>query len=249
KNDKLHGEYKEYTERGELIAEGQFNEGWIVGRNVRQYGDYGMTVEINVDSSGNGSFTAGYFGSPSFTGKFKNHYRHGDWIKHARKKKDNEITVFNADSTYLVEQKRGGARIKEMAAYVFIVEYGLGDEVADGEIVDFPEVLARYPGGNDSLTKFIKQNLIYPDSMAEIDISGRFYLSFIIEIDGSLSNIKVERGIHPDLDEQAVQLLDSIPPWEAAEQSGKIVRSRGRIRIPFQLQNSLEDRSKKHKKE
>lgn len=103
------------------------------------------------------------------------------------------------------------------------------------EIVDFPDVEAQFPGGAKALQVFIRENVQYPIDAIEKDIQGRVYLSFVVESDGSISGVKVMRGVSPSLDNEAKRLIKKMPNWIPAEINGNKVRSRCRLPINFTL--------------
>lgn len=78
-------------------------------------------------------------------------------------------------------------------------------DTSDRIIHQFVEVEAKYPGGFDSLRVFVNRNLNYPDSSIMAGEQGRVYLSFVVELDGSLSNITVMRGVSRLIDAEAVR--------------------------------------------
>jgi protein TonB len=102
-------------------------------------------------------------------------------------------------------------------------------------VVDFPDVEATFPGGASAMMKWINDNVRYPQTSIEMNEQGRVFLSFVVEADGSISNVKVERGISPDLDREAKRIIRSMPNWTPGESAGRIVRARCRLPINFQL--------------
>ena len=102
-------------------------------------------------------------------------------------------------------------------------------------VVDFPDVEATFPGGASAMMKWINDNVRYPQTSIEMNEQGRVFLSFVVEADGSISNVKVERGISPDLDREAKRIIRSMPNWTPGESAGRVVRARCRLPINFQL--------------
>jgi protein TonB len=102
-------------------------------------------------------------------------------------------------------------------------------------VVDFPDVEATFPGGPAAMMKWINDNVKYPQTSIEMNEQGRVFLSFVVEADGSISNVKVERGISPDLDREAKRIIRSMPNWTPGESAGRVVRARCRLPINFQL--------------
>lgn len=114
----------------------------------------------------------------------------------------------------------------------------IGDDkvVVDLPVIDFPDVEALFPGGAAELQRWINSNVQYPQTSIEMNEQGRVYLSFVVETDGSLSNISIERGVSEDLDKEAKRVLRKMPNWEAGEVKGKKVRTRCRLPIIFTLE-------------
>jgi len=106
---------------------------------------------------------------------------------------------------------------------------------ASDEIYDVVEVMPMFPGGVDSLKAFIDKNMVYPDLAKESYITGTVYMSVVVERDGSLSFIKVIRGIGGGCDEEAQLLIQKMPRWVPGTQRGIPVRTRCNIPIIFKL--------------
>ena len=116
------------------------------------------------------------------------------------------------------------------------VKIGPVEEVKiDEEIIDFPDVEASFPGGAAAMQKWIAENVQYPQTSIEMNEQGRVYLSFVVEPDGSISNIAVERGVSNDLDKEAKRLLRKMPNWSPGEAKGRKARTRCRLPINFTL--------------
>ena len=101
------------------------------------------------------------------------------------------------------------------------------------QIVEFPDVEAEYPGGMPALMKYLIENITYPADYGDVGFCGKIYISLIINVDGSVSDVKVQRGVDPKLDKMAKQIILRMPKWNPAETDGKAVRSR--IRIPINI--------------
>ena len=107
--------------------------------------------------------------------------------------------------------------------------------VVEEEIIDFPDVEAGFPGGAAAMQQWIGENVQYPQTAIEMNEQGRVYLSFVVESDGSIGGIQVERGVSADLDREAKRLLRRMPKWTAGEAGGRKVRTRCRLPINFTL--------------
>ncbi len=100
------------------------------------------------------------------------------------------------------------------------------------QIVDEP---AGFPGGMNKSMEFINQNIQYPEAALKAKIQGRVIVQFVVKSDGSLDNIKVMRGLSPELDAEAVRIVKSMPKWNPGKQKGKPVNSRFVLPVVFKL--------------
>ena len=107
--------------------------------------------------------------------------------------------------------------------------------VIEEEIIEFPDVEAEFIGGAQALMKYIQTNIEYPPTSIEMNEQGKVYLSFVVEADGSITNVAVERGVSPDLDREAKRVVRSMPKWKPGEAKAKKSRTRCRLPINFQL--------------
>ena len=94
----------------------------------------------------------------------------------------------------------------------------------------------RFPGGDNARLEYINQNTRYPDKAKEGGIQGRVTTQFVVEKDGSITNVEIVRGIDPELDAEALRLVRSMPKWIPAKQRGQIVRVRYTLPISFRVQ-------------
>jgi protein TonB len=114
------------------------------------------------------------------------------------------------------------------------LDFGTVD--VDIEIVEIPAKDAQFIGGVAAMQKFINENLNYPDDAIELNMQGRVYLSFVVERDGSVSNVNVERGVFQSIDREAARVVRSFPTWIPGEMPSGKVRTRVRVPINFTLQ-------------
>jgi len=103
------------------------------------------------------------------------------------------------------------------------------------EIYTAVEHSAEFPGGTKAFSTFLVKNLHYPADARKNGIQGRVYLTFVVEKDGSLSDIKVARGLGYGCDEEAVRAVKSSPKWTPGTQDGHIVRQQYTLPISFTL--------------
>ena len=103
-------------------------------------------------------------------------------------------------------------------------------------VYDFPEQMAHFPGDADAMDLFIRKNLYYPPKLKAAGIQGKVYIQFIVEKDGSISNITVRRGSkNEELDQEAINVIKKMPNWTAGTIRGKKVRVKQTVPITFTL--------------
>lgn len=102
-------------------------------------------------------------------------------------------------------------------------------------VFDVVEVMPQYPGGQIAMMKYIMENMKYPKQAMKEGIQGRVAVSFIVEKDGSISDVKPILSVHPLLNKEAVRVVKSMPKWTPGKQNGKPVRVRFNLPIMFKL--------------
>jgi len=105
----------------------------------------------------------------------------------------------------------------------------------DDKIYDVVEVNAGFPGGDEACFRWIKDHIKYPKECIEKEIQGRVQISFVVEKDGSITDAKVLRPIHPLLSEEALRVVKAMPKWAPAKVKGQTVRSRFNLPVSFRL--------------
>lgn len=110
------------------------------------------------------------------------------------------------------------------------------EEIVEAEIFKVVEVMPEFPGGAAKMMEYIQKNMKYPMMARESDIQGRVFVNFVVEPDGSISNVAVIRGIGGGCDEEAVRVVESMPKWNPGKQRGTAVRCAFTVPIIFKLQ-------------
>ncbi len=110
------------------------------------------------------------------------------------------------------------------------------DEVVEQEIFQIVEEMPAFPGGEQKLMEYVGKNIKYPQIARETGIQGRVFIGFVVEPDGSVSNVKLLRGIGGGCDEEAMRVVKSMPKWKPGKQRGKAVRVSYQIPVFFKLQ-------------
>ncbi len=116
-----------------------------------------------------------------------------------------------------------------------------GDDSGESEVFVVVENMPSFPGGN--VQKWISKNVKYPVLAMENGIQGKVFVQFVIERDGSITDVKVVRGVDSSLDKEplakeAIRVVKAMPKWTPGKQRGKAVRVSFTLPINFQLSNS-----------
>jgi TonB family protein len=101
------------------------------------------------------------------------------------------------------------------------------------EVFMLVEEAPKYPGGEEARMKFLRENIKYPKMAIKNNIQGTVYASFVVEKDGSISTIKILKGIGGGCDEEVIRLLKQMPKWEPGKQRGKAIRAQYNMPIKF----------------
>jgi len=118
----------------------------------------------------------------------------------------------------------------------FIPVFEEEEEVVEMEIFTVVESMPGYPGGDAARMKFLQENIKYPQMARESGIQGTVYVTFVVETDGSVTDVRVLRGIGGGCDEEAIRVINMMPNWVAGKQRGKPVRVQFNMPIKFTLQ-------------
>ena len=102
-------------------------------------------------------------------------------------------------------------------------------------VFDVVEVMPQYPGGQIAMMKYIMENMKYPEQAMKEGIQGRVTVRFIVEKDGSISDVKPVLSVHPLLNKEAVRVVESMPKWTPGKHNGKPVRVRFNLPVMFKL--------------
>jgi protein TonB len=94
----------------------------------------------------------------------------------------------------------------------------------------------QFIGGQDSLLNFLKQNLQYPEEARKAQVVGKVELQFIVEKDGTVSNVEVVWALGKGCDEEALRVMKLMPKWKPGKQSGRAVRVKFNMPIVFALE-------------
>jgi protein TonB len=116
------------------------------------------------------------------------------------------------------------------------VEIVQREEVVEEEqIFTIVEEMPSFPGGEAELFKYLGKNIKYPQMATDAGISGVVYVTFVVDKDGKIRDVKVLRGIGGGCDEEAVRVVKSMPSWKPGKQRGKAVTVQYNLPIRFTL--------------
>ena len=104
------------------------------------------------------------------------------------------------------------------------------------KVFDVVEEMPSFPGGNGALMSYLNGNTKYPVVAQENGVQGKVIISFVVERDGSISDVKVARSVDPSLDREAQRVVKSMPKWTPGKQNGQTVRVKYTVPVVFRLQ-------------
>ena len=104
------------------------------------------------------------------------------------------------------------------------------------KVFDVVEEMPSFPGGQGALMQYLASNIKYPVVAQENVVQGRVIVSFVVERDGSISDVKVARSVDPSLDREAQRVVKSMPKWKPGKQNGSAVRVKYTVPVVFRLQ-------------
>jgi protein TonB len=103
------------------------------------------------------------------------------------------------------------------------------------EIYTFVQQQPSFPGGLPALYEFLGDNLEYPEKARENRVTGTVIVQFVVETDGSITDLYVARSVDPELDKEAIRVLSQMPLWIPGNQNGKNVRVRFTVPVKFTI--------------
>jgi len=104
------------------------------------------------------------------------------------------------------------------------------------KVFDVVEQMPSFPGGQSALMEYLHDHVKYPVVAQENGVQGRVVVSFIVERDGSITDVRVVRSVDPSLDREAARVVSSMPRWTPGKQNGSAVRVKYNVPVMFKLQ-------------
>ena len=139
---------------------------------------------------------------------------------------DIEVEDFNVD----VEVDQDVAIVP-----IVTIDIPVEEVVDEDEVFIIVEDQPGFPGGQEALHRFLQQNIRFPAIAREAGIQGTVFVTFVVERDGSVTNVRVLRGIGGGCDEEAIRVVSMMPRWTPGKQRGRPVRVQFNMPIRFML--------------
>ena len=108
--------------------------------------------------------------------------------------------------------------------------------VEETKIFTVVEQMPMFPGGDAALMGYLRDNMHYPTVAAENGVQGRVVVGFVVERDGSITDVNVLRSVDPSLDREAMRVVKAMPKWTPGKQNGSAVRVKYQVPVTFRLQ-------------
>ena len=152
-----------------------------------------------------------------------------EYAKHFKADTSNGILFVNTK-----EYVKNGK--KELVSATVKAKEPKEEETGTGEkAFDVVEQMPQFPGGDIELMKFLSENVKYPEAALKAGTQGRVVATFIVEADGSITNVKVVKKVSDEIDAEAVRVIKAMPKWKPGMQNGKVVRVKYTIPVSFRL--------------
>ena len=104
------------------------------------------------------------------------------------------------------------------------------------KVFDVVEQMPSFPGGQSALLQYLSSNIKYPVVAEENGVQGRVIVTFVVERDGSITDVRVVKSVDPSLDKEAQRVVKSMPKWIPGKQNGSAVRVKYTVPVTFRLQ-------------
>ena len=102
-------------------------------------------------------------------------------------------------------------------------------------IYDVVEQMPEFPGGMEALINFLSTNIKYPNDAIKQNVGGRVMVMFVVETDGSISNVRVAKRVFPSLDAEAIRVVKTMPKWKPGKEKGRLVRVNYTLPVVFSI--------------
>ena len=103
------------------------------------------------------------------------------------------------------------------------------------KVFDTVDQMPEYPGGMQAMIEFLQTNMKYPEDAAKQKVEGRVMVQFVVETDGSVTDVHVAKQVFPSLDAEAIRVVQAMPRWTPGKDKGKVVRVKYNLPIVFRM--------------
>lgn len=103
------------------------------------------------------------------------------------------------------------------------------------KVFDAVEQMPEYPGGMQAMMEFLQTNMKYPEDAAKQKVEGRVMVQFVVETDGSITDVHVAKQVFPSLDAEAIRVVQAMPRWTPGMDKGRVVRVKYNLPIVFRM--------------
>ena len=152
-----------------------------------------------------------------------------DGMKHMMNYEADELSGFETKTYTLAELN------KQYAAMNGSQASGSNPSTDNSQVFKVADEQPEFVGGQTALANYLGNNVVYPTVAIQNNIQGRVIVSFIIEKDGSVSNVELISGVDPLLDAEALRVVKAMPSWNPGKINGKPVRTQYALPITFRL--------------
>jgi protein TonB len=141
------------------------------------------------------------------------------------------FTLLSANSLFSQEQVK-----PDSVQTIHLKREGIDEEIEGFFVI--PDQDPVFPGGTLALSQWLAQTIVYPPLAIEMNLQGKVYFKFVVETDGTLSDIRIVRGVPdcPECDKEALRVMKLMPAWIPAQKEGKPMRTSMMMPIIFRLQ-------------
>ncbi len=216
--DDKQGPFTYYYKNGNKQEEGNYNHGKRTGKWTWRYKNGAIESLGNYNANGelNGTWKSFYKnGQLRGSGNYKEGQQVGQWKWYFNNGQKSAVEQYMNDSLQLAHYwNKDGSKLKNPKE----------------AIQDF-----EFPGGQSSLRLYLLENISYPEDIRNLGISGIVYVSFIVGVNGSISDIRILRSPHQKLSEIVIATIEKMPRWKPAKNHNIISESKANLPVKFTL--------------
>ena len=129
-----------------------------------------------------------------------------------------------------------GTHNKKISSSSYSKDFKIKDPKVENKVFESVEEMPSFPGGMSALMKYLADNVKYPVDAQENGLQGRVVVSFVVERDGSITNVQAVRSVYPSLDSEAVRVVEAMPRWKPGKLNGLPVRVKYNVPVTFSFQ-------------